>query len=84
MSQTRRNFLKTMAVSTAGLVIVPSKVVSGLGYKAPSDRMNIVGIGIGGKGHTNIMGMKTENIIGLCDVDWRYAENCFKNFPDAG
>jgi hypothetical protein len=30
------------------------------------------------------MGMKTENIIGLCDVDWRYAENCFKNFPDAG
>jgi hypothetical protein len=80
---TRRDFLKTMAVASAGLTIVPSKVVGGLGHKAPSDKLNIVGVGIGGKGHPNLMGMKTENIIGLCDVDWKYAENCFKDFPGA-
>ena len=41
--------------------------------------MNIVGIGIGGKGHPNLVGMKTENIIGLCDIDWKYAKMCIRD-----
>ncbi len=45
--------------------------------------MNIAGIGIGGKGHVNLRGMSSENIIGLCDVDWKYAANCFDEFPGA-
>ena len=79
----RRDFLKNAAVATAGITIIPSMTVSGLGYKAPSDKLNIVGVGIGGKGHPNLVGMKTENIIGLCDVDWKYSENCFNEFPKA-
>ena len=43
----------------------PSKVMSGFGYKAPSDKLNIAGVGIGGKGHTNLHGMATENIVAL-------------------
>ena len=27
--------------------------------------------------------MATENIIGLCDVDWKYSDLCFKDFPKA-
>jgi hypothetical protein len=27
--------------------------------------------------------MNTENIVGLCDVDWKYADRCFKEFPTA-
>ena len=73
--ESRRDFLKKAAVAAAGLTIVPSKTIAGLGHKAPSDTMNIVGIGIGGKGHPNLVGMKTENIIGLCDIDWKYALN---------
>ena len=61
----RRSFLKKTAVAGAGITIVPSFAVSGLGHKAPSDRMNIVGIGVGGKGHANLLAMNTENIIGL-------------------
>jgi predicted dehydrogenase len=80
---TRRDFLKKTAVTAAGFITVPSFVVSGLGHKAPSDKLNIAGIGIGGKGHPNLMGMSTENIVGLCDVDWKYAGNCFKDFPKA-
>jgi len=79
----RRNFLKNSVVATTGISIVPSLSVSGLGHKAPSDKMNIVGIGIGGKGHPNLVGMSKENIIGLCDVDLKYAETCFKEFPAA-
>ncbi|MDH6305434.1 putative dehydrogenase [Parabacteroides sp. PF5-5] len=80
---TRRNFIKKSGLAAAGLYILPSKVISGLGHRTPSDKLNIVGIGIGGKGHPNLVGMNTENIIGLCDVDWKYADHCFKEFPDA-
>lgn len=79
----RREFIKKGAIASIGLTVVPSRVISGLGYKAPSDKLNIVGVGIGGKGHPNIKAMASENIIGLCDVDWNYAETCFKDFPIA-
>jgi len=82
-NKSRRNFLKTAAAATAGFTIVPGFTVSGLGYKAPSDKLNIVGIGVGGKGHPNLVGMNTENIIGLCDVDWKYSQKCFNEFPKA-
>jgi predicted dehydrogenase len=79
----RREFLKMAGWTTAGFSIIPSIAVSGLGHRAPSDKMNIVGIGIGGKGHPNLKAMATENIIGLCDIDWKYADGCFKDFPKA-
>lgn len=79
----RREFLKNTIITTAGITIVPSLAVSGLGHKAPSDKLNIVGVGIGGKGHPNLVGMNTENIVGLCDVDWKYAGKCFSSFPKA-
>ncbi|MFC2089477.1 Gfo/Idh/MocA family protein, partial [Bacteroidota bacterium] len=83
LSSSRRDFIKHTGIMTAGITIVPSHVVSGLGHKAPSDKLNIVGVGIGGKGHPNLMAMNTENIIGLCDVDWKYAQGCFDEFPKA-
>ncbi len=82
-NSSRRDFLKKTAFFSAGLTIIPSHVVSGLGHRVPSDKLNIVGVGIGGKGHSNLLGMSTENIIGLCDVDWNYAAGCFGAFPDA-
>jgi predicted dehydrogenase len=27
--------------------------------------------------------MNSENIVALCDVDWKYSEKCFKEFPNA-
>jgi predicted dehydrogenase len=82
-NNSRRKFIKNAAAITAGFTIVPSFTISGMGYKAPSDKLNIVGIGVGGKGHPNLLGMNTENIIGLCDVDWKYSEKCFEDFPKA-
>ena len=84
INKSRRAFLKKTALTFAGITIVPNFTVSGLGHKAPSDKLNIAGIGIGGKGHSNLAGMSTENIVGLCDVDWKYAETCFNEFPKAG
>ena len=83
MKNTRRDFIKKSAMTTAGVTILPSYVVSGLGHRAPSDKLNIVGVGVGGKGRPNLIGMNTENIIGLCDVDWKYAAKTFEVFPAA-
>ena len=83
LKQNRRDFLKKTSAATFGISIVPSFAVGGMGHKAPSDKMNIVGIGIGGKGHPNLAAMNTENIIGLCDVDWNYSKRCFDEFPNA-
>ncbi len=82
-NKSRRDFLKKTIIAGAGFSIIPSLAVSGLGHKAPSDKLNIVGIGVGGKGHPNLMAMNSENIIGLCDVDWKYAKPCFEDFPKA-
>jgi predicted dehydrogenase len=78
----RRNFLKG-AAATGAFFIVPSKVVSGLGYTAPSDKLNIAGIGVGSKGAVNLGNMKSENIVALADIDWKYSENVFKTYPQA-
>ena len=49
LANSRRNFLKKTAFAATALTILPKNVISGLGYKAPSDKLNIAGVGIGGK-----------------------------------
>ena len=67
----RRGFIGTSATALAGFTIVPSHAVSGLGHTAPSDKLNVAAVGIGGMGRNNIANVgKTENIVALCDVDW--------------
>jgi hypothetical protein len=79
----RRTFLGTTAAAAAGFTILPSSVVSGLGHVAPSDKLNIAGVGVGGMGRTNLRNMKSQNIVALCDVDWKYAQKTFDDYPNA-
>lgn len=82
-SQSRRKFIKS-AGALAGFSIVQSHVLGKtLGHIAPSDRLNIAGIGVGGMGRRNLANMKSENIVGLCDVDWKYAAKTFNDYPKA-
>ena len=81
----RRDFLKTGAAAIAGFTIAPSSILGkSHGHKAPSDKLNIAVVGIGGMGHANINNVKgTENIVALCDVNWDYAKGVFEEFPNA-
>lgn len=81
----RRDFLKTGAAAIAGFTIAPSSILGkSHGHKAPSDKLNIAVVGIGGMGHANINAVKnTENIVALCDVNWDYAKGVFEEFPNA-
>ena len=84
---TRRDFIKTGVTAAAGaaaFTIIPSHVLGKtLGYVAPSDKLNIAGVGIGGVGRRNLKNMATENIVALCDVDWSYAMKTFNDYPSA-
>lgn len=79
----RRAFISGATAATAGFTLLPAHVIGGLGYKAPSDKLNIAGIGIGGRGYNNLRHVETENIVALCDVDHDYAANSFKRWPTA-
>lgn len=82
----RRDFLKTGAIATAAFMIVPRHVLGGQGFLAPSDRLIIAGVGVGGKGKSDIamFAQSGKADIGfLCDVDTRRAADSVKAFPKA-
>jgi predicted dehydrogenase len=82
----RRKFLKNTALGVAAFTIVPRYVLGGKGYVAPSDRLVIASIGIGGKGQSDISNFAKSgkaDIGFLCDVDDRRAATTIKNFPKA-
>lgn len=81
----RRQFLGTTALAAAGLTVVPRYVVGGSGQKAPSDRVNIAAIGVGGMGKNNTRSLAEmgENIYAICDVDYDYAGPVFAQYPKA-
>ena len=76
----RRNFIKSASFGAAAFSIVPASV---LGANAPSNKLNIAGVGVGGMGGGNIRAMESENIVALCDVDWNKASGTFGRYPDA-
>ena len=79
----RRDFLLTTAAAAA-FTIVPSSVLGGPRHIAPSEKINIGGIGIGGQGASNLKALEGENIIALCDVDpLNYAAKTIKKYPKA-
>ncbi len=79
----RRTFLASAATITAGFTIVPRHVLGGQGSPAPSDKLNIAGVGVGGMGKTNLKRCEAENIVALCDVDFDMAAEVFEKYPNA-
>jgi len=81
----RRRFLKTTsaALAAASVHIVPRHVLGGAGQTPPSEQLNIAGIGVGGQGAGDLRDMASENIVALCDVDWKKAAGTIKTYPKA-
>ena len=81
---TRRSFLRTGTAAAAAFTIAPKTILGkSHGYTAPTDKLNIAGIGIGGRGNSVLNGLTTENFVALCDVDWKYADPVFAKYPGA-
>ncbi|MHC4544488.1 MAG: Gfo/Idh/MocA family protein [Planctomycetota bacterium] len=78
----RRGFMSG-AAAVAAFTIVHRGVLGGSGNTAPSEKLNIAGIGVGGQGGGDIGNVSSENIVALCDVDDRRAAGTFNKFPKA-
>jgi predicted dehydrogenase len=86
IENSRRKFLKTLSLAAGSFYIVPRHALGGKGFIAPSDKVNIAGIGCGGKGWSDLTSSwnnGTENIVALCDVDVNMATNAVKKWPNA-
>lgn len=84
--KTRRNFLKQGAVAGTGFFIVPRHVLGGPGFTAPSDQLAIAGVGVGGKGTSDLRNAWNDGknrVVAMCDIDPKYAASSIKAHPDA-
>ncbi len=82
-ARSRRNFIRAASSAVAAFTIVPRHVL-GRGQTPPSEKLNIAGVGIGGRGFGDLQEVAaTENIVALCDVDQHYAAPAYRQWPDA-
>lgn len=78
-----RRKLMGRGAAAAAFTIVPRHVLGGTRHIAPSEKLNIAGIGVGGRGGDDLQGVESENIVALCDVDWQSAAGAFRRYPHA-
>ncbi len=78
----RRDFVSA-AAGVAAFTVVPRHVLGGSGQTPPSEKLNIAGIGVGGRGSGDLRALESENIVALCDVDWRHAAGTFRRYSGA-
>jgi len=79
----RRHFLAQSAAISA-FTIVPRHVLAQSGATPPSEKLNIAGVGFGGKGYSDLTSVEADaNIVALCDVDWRAGRGAFERYPKA-
>ncbi|QDV58562.1 Gfo/Idh/MocA family protein [Rosistilla oblonga] len=77
---TRRTALKT-SVAFGGYLIAPE--VSAAESTSANEQLNIACIGIGGRGAANVNGVKSQNLVALCDVDQQRAGKVFEQHNQA-
>ena len=85
----RRSFLKAGTAAAIGMSMTPGSMFANVDAKkknkkgAKDGKLKILGVGIGGRGAGVLRGLETEEFIGLCDVDWKYAMPIFERYPNA-
>lgn len=85
-NNSRRDFIKNTSLAFGGFYILPRHVLGGKGFIAPSDKLQVAGIGVGGKGESDIASFFKSgkaDIAFLCDVDDRQAATARKLYPNA-
>ncbi len=77
----RRTFMRNTALGAAAFTILPRHVLGGPRHVAPSDKVNVAGIGIGGVGRQNLAALSSQNLVAICDVDWSYVDARYAEIP---
>lgn len=78
-----RRELVGAAAAVAAFTFVPKHVLGAAGQPSANNKLNIAGIGVGGRGASDIDGVSSENIAFLCDADLKQASGTIKKHPSA-
>ena len=81
MKLPRRQFVRNAAFAAAAFTVLPRHVLGGPRHIAPSDRVNIAGVGVGGMGRANMHALSGMNLVAMCDVDWSYVDARYADIP---
>lgn len=76
----RRDFLRQSTVAASALAF---PLISRGAVLGANSKLNIAGIGVGGKGWTDITSCDSQNIVGLCDVDATRLAKAQEKYPRA-
>ncbi len=77
----RRDVLKSIASTAAGLTILKSGTLRGA--NAPSNKLNIALFGVWGRGTAHYKTLCHENVVALCDVNDLRTQEALELFPRA-
>ena len=82
---TRRQFLQAAGLVTAGVSLVPGRVLGADNQNPPSRKVSLAGVGVGGVGFGQLQELEKAgfHIAVLCDVDDVYAKKAFDKWPQA-
>ncbi len=92
-SKTTRRFFLGSALGGAGIMLAGCQQPQQAGpvvqvhrvkgkYKA-NEKLNVAGVGCGGKGSSDIIKCRKENVVALCDIDFNMMGEAIKTFPNA-
>jgi len=76
----RRSVLKAAATAAVGVGIAPFQSLRAA--TAPSERLNLAFIGVGGRGTANVKGLASQNMVAFADVDEQRAGKVFGVYPN--
>ena len=94
----RRDFLQKTGAAAVGLTVLPTLAAGNETTAATpspkprsttfvsassSGKLRIAAVGVGGRGAGVLKEIESEEIVALCDVDWRYAQKTFDKYPNA-
>jgi predicted dehydrogenase len=85
----RRQFMTSAVSAVAAATIVPRHVLGGPGFVAPSDKVNVAVIGVGGQGRTNLRSLFQEadcQVIAIADPceEWDLSPYYYKGKAGRG
>jgi predicted dehydrogenase len=83
---TRRAFLAAATTGSLLLTGVPVRANTARVIPrklSPNEKINVAGIGVGGKGTGDILSCRRENVVALCDPDKKRAAEAFFRLPKA-
>ncbi|MDB4384895.1 Gfo/Idh/MocA family oxidoreductase [Opitutaceae bacterium] len=78
----RRSFLQKTTLATAAASAFPAIVRGQKDGVAPTNRVNVAFVGVGGRGTSALQALADENFVAFCDVDDERAKESYEKYPD--